>query len=70
MGSSISAIYDDYDEYEALCKSLNINTVGIYNSFYKHQERILEHLGFKNIYEYWQDFRKKEERDRKINQII
>lgn len=49
MGSSISAIYDDYREYERLCKEKGVNAMPIrvdkylredngFDSFYEHRK--------------------------------
>lgn len=69
MGSSISAIYDDYDEYQDLCKSLDIETKHIYD-FYSHQEEILNNLGFKHVREYWLELAYRKKREDKINSVI
>lgn len=44
MGDSISAINDDYDEYEELCKKLGEPSVGLYSddSFYDHWRELKE----------------------------
>lgn len=46
MGSSLRAIYDDYDSYEILCKTLGVPEKEIKAirddvSFYKHAEELL-----------------------------
>jgi len=70
MGSSISAIYDDYDDYKSLCDDLGIDTKSMYNSFYEHQREILTNLGFNTVYGYWEDKRKKQKRDKKIDELL
>jgi hypothetical protein len=70
MGSSISAIYDDYDDYKSLCESFGIETKGIYSGFYEHQREILNNLGFKSIYDYWEDNKKKDKRNKQIDEIL
>ncbi len=47
MGSIISKIYDDYDEYSTLCDILKIEAIPIRNegkSFYNHAEEVLAAL--------------------------
>jgi hypothetical protein len=47
MGSCISAIYDDHDSYEELCKVLKEDALDIRDSrsFYKHaEELIIQHF--------------------------
>ncbi len=72
MGSSISSIYDDYDDYEYICKLNNIKTVNLFNpgGFYEHEKKILESLGFKSKYSYFSHLNKVEERNKKINNIL
>ncbi len=69
MGSGLSKMYDDYDEYEFICKELNFNSVGMYK-FYDHMDSILKERGFKNKYELFEFLRKQEERDKKIDGIL
>jgi len=42
MSDSISAIQDDYDDYEYLCKKIGVTPVGLYStrSFYDDEKRI------------------------------
>jgi len=75
MGSSISAIYDDYDDYEAFCKTLGIESLGFngnskFSSFYAHEDFLLKELGFKHIRDYYAALRKAEHRDKQINDIL
>jgi hypothetical protein len=59
--------YDDWDDYRDFCDSLKIKPK---DDFYKHQQEILNELGFENLYEYYQNLRTIELRDEKINQIL
>jgi FMN phosphatase YigB (HAD superfamily) len=70
MGSLISAIYDDYDDYEYFCKLLKVKSVNIHNGFYEHQAELLKDLGFKHLSDYYAALRKAEDRDKKINSIL
>jgi len=70
MGSSISAIYDDYDDYEYFCKVLKVDTRSIYGDFYEHQAELLKDLGFKHLSDYYAALRKAEDRDKKIDSIL
>ena len=75
MGSSISAIYDDYDDYEHFCKHLGVETVYLGSkrngkSFYDHQRELLQELGFNHIMDYYAMLRKAEERDKRIDEIL
>ena len=69
MGSGVSKMYDDYDDYEYICKMLNEKTVGL-REFLDHEEEILTKHGFKNKYEYFQYLNLQEERDKKIGKIL
>lgn len=60
MSDSISRIYDDYDDYEGICKHLKIECYDIHSqynpgnkSFYKHLEEILKDHNSSNTYEFW-----------------
>lgn len=70
MSDGISNMYDNYDDYKYICKVNNIKPVGVYDGFYEHEDKILEGLGFKTKYKYFDYLRKAEERDRKINKIL
>jgi hypothetical protein len=70
MGSLVSKIYDDYDDYEHICKMLKEKTVGVHDSFYKHEEKVLAKHGFKDKHDYFEFLRKQEERDKKIGKIL
>lgn len=69
MGSSISAIYDYYDDYKHLCKTLGVEPVGIFDGFYEHETEILKQRGYHNIQDFYEELRKQKLRDDKINQI-
>jgi hypothetical protein len=70
MGSTISAIYDDYDDYKHLCKTLDIQSVDILDGFYEHQKEIVQSRGYKSAYDLYQDLEKQKLRDQNIDQII
>jgi hypothetical protein len=70
MGSTISAIYDDYDDYLHLCKQVGETSIGITEGFYEHERKILQSRGFSNAYDLYQDLEKQKLRDQKIDQII
>jgi hypothetical protein len=70
MGSIISAVYDDYDDYKHLCKTLDIQSVDILDGFYEHQKEILQSRGYKSAFDLYQDLEKQKKRDQKIDQIL
>lgn len=70
MGSTISAIYDDYDDYKHLCKTLDIQSVDILDGFYEHQKEILQSRGYKIAFDLYQDLENQKKRDQKIDQIL
>lgn len=54
MGSSISRIYDDFDDYQALCNKLDIHdskrkAIHGMDSFYNHAESLLKDEKYKDI---------------------
>ncbi len=56
MGSSLSKLYDDHDDYEKLCDRLNIHdsqrkAIHGVDSFYKHGKELLNDLKYKEIAE-------------------
>jgi len=69
MGSSISAIYDDYDDYEFICNTLEIKAKDI-DHMYDHLREILKERGYGSKYDYFAHLRKVEERHKKIDSII
>lgn len=70
MGSSISAIYDDYDDYQHLCEVLDIQPVDIRDGFYQHEQQILKERGYTNAYQLYEDLKKQKLRDDKIKEVI
>jgi hypothetical protein len=57
VGSSLSKIYDDYDDYVALCEEFGVEPKGIRDntrSFYDHEDDILREHGFKDKQTYYQ----------------
>ena len=70
MGSSISKIYDDYEDYQYICKLNNIEPKNLSSGFYEHESSILKSIGFKGKYDYFDHLNKVEKRDKKIDQIL
>lgn len=70
MGSTISAIYDDYDDYLYLCKQVGETPVVLTDGFYEHQRNILQSRGYKSAFDLYQDLENQKKRDQKIDQII
>jgi len=70
MGSGLSKMYDDYDDYEYICKKLGEKATRGYTDFLSHQYMILTKHGFKDKYDYFEFLRKQEERDKKIGKIL
>jgi len=69
MGSLMSKIRDDYDGYIHLCDTLGIKSKEM-SEMFEHEIEILNSLGFKSRYEYYDHLRKIEQRDNKIDSII
>ena len=69
MGSSISAIYDDYDDYEFICNTLEVKPKDI-NHMYDHLREILNQRGYNSKYDYFSHLRKMEDRNKKIDSIL
>jgi len=69
MGSLMSKIRDDYDGYIHFCDTLGIKSKEM-SEMFKHEIEILNSLGFKSRYEYYDHLRKIEQRDNKIDSII
>jgi hypothetical protein len=69
MGSILSSIYDDYDDYEHFCNTLKVEPVSIY-SFHKHESDLLKQIGFKSKEDFYDVLRKSENRDKKIQEIL
>ena len=68
MGSSISAIYDDYDDYEFICKYFGL--IPDIHKMYSHLKEILTEGGYIHKYEFFTHLRKSREREEKIDSII
>ena len=58
MSDSISAMYDDYDEYKIVCKYLKIKPLNIMSneSFYNHQRELFNQNNVKNYCEFYIKF--------------
>lgn len=69
MGSIMSKIYDDYDDYLNICGELNIFPKDVSES-YTHLDDILKERGYKNKYDFYKRIRMSESREEKINQIF
>lgn len=74
MGSSISKIYDDYDDYEYFCKVIGVESMPISKNnktFYAHETELLKELGdFKCIEDYYTMLNKAKNRENNINSIL
>ena len=56
MGSILTAIYDDYDDYKAFCEYIGEQFMNIYydgETFYKHRDDLLKLQGFKTIEDFF-----------------
>lgn len=49
MGSSLSKISDDYDNYLALCKKIKIKEQGMEN-MYEHEKQLMKKYGYEKTY--------------------
>lgn len=70
MGSIITAIRDDYDDYKSFCELIGKDPVYIFDEFYVHRDKILKQIGFKTIHDFYDMLIKAENRDEKIRQIL
>jgi hypothetical protein len=68
MGSSLSKIEDDYDDYVEMCKITGLNPQ--WSNFYTHQEEILKSFGCRTVYDFFKEVRIKKNREDKIDSII
>ena len=70
MGSGLSKMYDDYYDYEYICKNLGEKITRGYTDFLSHQYMILTKHGFKDKYDYFEFLRKQEDRDKKLKKVL
>jgi hypothetical protein len=70
MGSGLDKMYDDYDDYEYICKKLGEKATRGYTDFLSHQYMILTKHGFKDKYDYFEYLNLQEKRDKKIDSIL
>ena len=69
MGSGLSKMYDDYEDYEYICKNLG-ESPGGFTKFLDHEEEILAKHGFKRKYDYFEFLRKQEDREKKLKKVL
>ena len=69
MGSIISKINDDYEDYLYICDKLNIFPKEMHN-MYKHESEILKEIGYNSKYDYFKSLIRSEEIDNKISDIL
>jgi hypothetical protein len=69
MGSGLSKMYDDYEDYEYICKKLGEKITRSYTDFLSHQYMILTKHGYKDKYDLFEKNRKQKERDNKLNNL-
>lgn len=68
MGSSLSKIYDDYDDYVEMCKIIGVDIQ--WSNFYIHQKEILKSFGCNTVQDFFEEVQKKRKREDKIDSII
>lgn len=69
MGSGITKMYDDYEDYEYICKNLGEEAVGL-REFMNHEEEILAKHGFKDKYDFFKHMNMQEQRSKKIENLL
>jgi hypothetical protein len=69
MGSIISKINDDYEDYLYICEELNILPKEMCN-MYNHEREILKEIGFSSKYDFFKSLIRSEEIDSKISDIL
>lgn len=73
MGSIISAIYDEYEDYKYFCEKIGVEPENLSDKnriFYEHRTELLQVLRFNSIEDYFAAMHKAEERDKQINSIL
>lgn len=72
MGSIITSLTEDYEDYVHFCNTIGCKTVYICDEmdFYTHQRMLLGNLGFKDISDYFVALNKTKRRDEQINNIL
>jgi len=70
MGSGLSKMYDDYDDYKYICENLGEKITRGYTDFLSHENMILNKHGFKDKYNYFEYLRKQEDRDKKLKKVL
>ena len=69
MGSIISKINDDYEDYLYICEKLNIFPKEMHN-MYKHESEILKGIGYNSKYDFFKSLTRIDEIDSKISDIF
>lgn len=71
MGSSISAIYDDYNLYKNLCEALNVSPMSIRGdeSFYDHEEKLMKENFYIKNYNGYKKLSEKEYKQRESDKV-
>lgn len=80
MGSSISKLYDDYDDYKYLCKFVGVKLLDMDDEWMNHEDEILILNGVRSKYDLyplsnpcgieWIDIMKRDRREVVLDKIL